>query len=119
MPALKGCFEEQGFEDVSTYIQSGNVLFSAPRQSRAALGREVEEMLSERFGYEARATVLAEADLRRIVSDAPEGFGAKPDRYLSDVLFLVPPLTAAKAMREVTTRDGVDEAHPGRGVIYW
>ena len=30
MPALKACFEENGFEDVATYIQSGNVLFSSP-----------------------------------------------------------------------------------------
>jgi uncharacterized protein (DUF1697 family) len=27
MPALKACFEDAGFEDVTTYIQSGNVLF--------------------------------------------------------------------------------------------
>ena len=28
MPALKACFEDDGFEDVRTYIQSGNVVFS-------------------------------------------------------------------------------------------
>ena len=31
MPALKACFEENGFDDVVTYIQSGNVLFTARR----------------------------------------------------------------------------------------
>ena len=119
MADLKECFEASGFEDVSTYIQSGNVLFSAPRQSRAALVTTVEGILSDRFGYEARATVLAEADLRRIVKDAPQGFGEEPDKFLSDVLFLMPPLTPAKAMKEMTTREGVDSAAPGRGVIYW
>ena len=34
MPALKTCFEENGFEDVATYIQSGNVVFSTLGSAR-------------------------------------------------------------------------------------
>ena len=42
MPALKACFEENGFEDVSTYIQSGNVLFSSSETSNAELTDRIE-----------------------------------------------------------------------------
>ena len=34
MPALKACFDAGGFEDVSTYIQSGNVLFRSGGRDR-------------------------------------------------------------------------------------
>ena len=119
MADLRSCFETNGFEDVSTYIASGNVIFRSPRRSQATLGREVERMLSERFGYDARAMVVSEAALRKVVEDAPRGFGKRPDEFLSDVIFLMPPLTAARAMKEVSTRDGVDEAFRGRGVLYF
>jgi len=36
MPALKAAFEAEGFDEVRTYIQSGNVLFSAPKTKAAA-----------------------------------------------------------------------------------
>ena len=39
MTALKACFEEQGFADVVTYIQSGNVLFDARASGAAKLAR--------------------------------------------------------------------------------
>jgi uncharacterized protein (DUF1697 family) len=29
MPALRACFEREGFADLATYIQSGNVLFAS------------------------------------------------------------------------------------------
>ncbi len=119
MGDLRGCFSKNGFEDVSTFIASGNVLFRAPRQGQASLGKDIEAMLSREFGYDARIVVVTEASLRRTVRDAPRGFGKKPDTFLSDVIFLRPPLTAALAMNELSTREGVDEAFPGRGVVYF
>ena len=57
--------------------------------------------------------------MRAVVEGAPEGFGARPDAYRYDVLFLIPPLTAADAMGQVSTRHGVDEAWTGDGVLYF
>ena len=51
MPALKACFEENGFEDVATYIQSGNVLFASSETRNAALTDRIEAMLAESFDY--------------------------------------------------------------------
>jgi uncharacterized protein (DUF1697 family) len=51
MPALKACFEENGFDDVVTYIQSGNVLFTAPTTPAAELTRRIEAMLAQAFDY--------------------------------------------------------------------
>jgi uncharacterized protein (DUF1697 family) len=40
MTDLKACFEAEGFEDVATYIQSGNVVFTSDRSAggRSAAG---------------------------------------------------------------------------------
>lgn len=54
-----------------------------------------------------------------MVYDAPDGFGARPDLYHSDVLFLKGPLTAERVMEIVRLRDGVDQAWPGAGVVYF
>jgi uncharacterized protein (DUF1697 family) len=119
MADLRASFEKHGFTNVSTYIASGNVVFRAPRRSQRELGEEVEEMVSKEFGYEARAMVISEAALRKVVEDAPLGFGKMPDKFHSDAIFLIPPLTAAKAMKDLSVRKGVDEARPGRGVVYY
>jgi len=57
--------------------------------------------------------------MRDIVAHAPKGFGAKPDAYRYDVLFLKNPLTAPTAMKSVPVKEGVDQVHAGTGVLYF
>jgi uncharacterized protein (DUF1697 family) len=118
MTDLRDAFTECGFTEVSTYIQSGNVLFR-PDRPAGSLEREIETALERRFGVPLVVVVRSHRQLRSIVERAPDGFGAEPDRYHSDVVFLRSPLTARQAMRVVQLRDGVDSAWSGRGVIYF
>jgi uncharacterized protein (DUF1697 family) len=119
MPALKGCFEANGFEDVATYIQSGNVVFRSSRSGSSALARSIEEMLASTFAYPASVVLRSHSQMRAVVAGAPERFGADPARYRYDVIFLKEPLTARSALKDVPTRSGVDDAHAGRGVLYF
>lgn len=119
MPALRTCFESNGFEDVATYIQSGNVLFASPEAGAAGLTQRIEAMLAETFGYEAIVVVRNRTQIRSVVRRAPKGFGAEPAKYRYDVIFLKEPLTAKVAMTSVPTAPGVDEAHGGTGVLYF
>ena len=119
MPALKACFEAGGFEDVVTYIQSGNVLFRGTG-SGAALATRIEEMLSKTFDhYKAWAVVRSHSQMRTIVEKAPKGFGKDSQSYLYDVIFLKEPLTAGAALKKVPMKEGVDRAFAGRGVLYF
>ena len=119
MTDLKDCFEGMGFADVATYIQSGNVLFAAPSDDAARLAASIEGALSKAFGYESRVVVAPHERLRAAVERAPRGFGAEPAKYRYDVIFLRPPLAPEEAMGSVSTRDGVDRAWAGEGVLYF
>jgi uncharacterized protein (DUF1697 family) len=119
MSALKACLEKAGFADVVTYIASGNVFVSSKESSRAALTRKIEGVLGKSFDYEASVVIRDTKEMQRIVGKAPLGFGGEPDKYRYDCIFLKEPFTAAEAMKSVKTRDGVDRAYPGTGVLYF
>ena len=118
MADLRACFERDGFADVMSYIQSGNVLFSAGG-SAAALDERIETMLAAEFGYDASVVLRSLRRMRATVEQAPRGFGRDPATYRSDVIFLKGPLTATTALAEVSTREGVDRAWTGPGVLYF
>lgn len=120
MPDLKRCFEEMGFADVVTYIQSGNVIFAAGDAAgdRAGLVQRIEAGLAERFRYDASVVLRTRDELRAVVESAPPGFGSAPELYRYDVYFLKEPLIAADTLPQIPTRDGVDEVFAGPGVIY-
>ncbi len=118
MTALKACFEEQGFEAVMTYIQSGNVLFRAAGSSEK-LARQIESAMKATFGCTTMVVLRSLEQMRTIVEHAPKGFGAAPAKLRYDVLFLKEPLTAASAIKVVPTRPGVDQVYGGKGVLYF
>jgi uncharacterized protein (DUF1697 family) len=119
MADLKACFEDQGFRRVSTYIQSGNVVFEAGAAGQAGLTRRIEGALAGTFDYPASVVLRSRTQMEAIVGRAPEGFGARPARFRYDVVFLKEPLDARTAAKGVPTRPGVDQVAPGRGVLYF
>src|SRR5919201_1609117 len=51
MPALREALEEAGFEDVQTYLQSGNVVLSS-RAAPTTVARKAKGLVADRFGLE-------------------------------------------------------------------
>mgnify|MGYP000462907646 CR=1 FL=1 len=119
MAELKKLFEEKGFENVKTYIQSGNILFRSPQKDRGKLKSEIEELLKERFGYPIRSVVVSLTELQEIIEQAPEGFGQQPALYRYDVVFLKEPLTPSEAIKDISTKEGVDTVHAGNHALYF
>lgn len=118
MAALRAAVEAGGHSSVRTYIQSGNVLFDSDAPA-AGIESDVEALLARELGMDLVVVVRSHRQLRSVVHDAPDGFGNQPERFHSDAVFLKSPLTAVQAMQVVQTRDGVDRAWPGRGVLYF
>jgi len=119
MAELKACFEDAGFRDVATYIQSGNVLFTSMGPGRSMLAGRIENLLARRFRYRASVVVRSRTQMEGVVEGAPDGFGRHPGKHRYDVIFLREPLDAPTAMKSILTRPGVDEAHAGDGVLYF
>jgi uncharacterized protein (DUF1697 family) len=118
MAALKACFEAEGLRDVATYIQSGNVLFTAGRSNQLVLTRQIEKALSKTFAYQSRVVVRSFEQMKAIVEAAPKGFGGRPAAYRYDVFFLKDPLTADEAIKSVPVNPEVDRVFAGDGVLY-
>lgn len=118
MAELRAALTGAGYDDVGTYIQSGNVLLSSAASARG-LETALEGLLADRFGVVAPVVVRSHRRLRAVVSGAPAGFGSRPDTFHSDVVFLKAPLSVPAAMAAVRCRDGVDQAWAGPGVVYF
>lgn len=66
MPALKQLLEQHGYADVSTYLQSGNVLVSGPVKAA-----EIEKIIESGFGLDVDVITRSHDELREIVNGNP------------------------------------------------
>ncbi len=118
MTDLRDCFEDMGFRDVVTYIQSGNVVFSSAQESPELPERMIEAGLSRRFGYDAMTIVLSQAQMKGIVEEAPAGFGMEKEEYRYDVMFVKDHITPAGVIEQIMLNSEVDRVWAGMSVIY-
>src|SRR5690348_3424562 len=96
--------------NVSTYIQSGNVLFESDAKDPAMLAGVIEAAVRLRFRIDCMVLIVSAAQWGRIVRRAPDGFGADPDTYRYDVVFLKPPASAREVLASMDLKEGVDQA---------
>ena len=81
MPKLRSALEEAGFEDVATYVQSGNVVLSS-EASAARTARECKRVIAKEFGLDIAVVVRTRTELAKVVARNPLGKVAKePKRY--------------------------------------
>lgn len=71
MAELREAFEAAGFSDVKTLLSSGNVVFSAPVTSTAALQRMAEKAMHERLGQAFLTIVRPVNGLRKVLASNP------------------------------------------------
>jgi len=116
MVDLAECVTAGGYVDVATYIQSGNVLFSATGDPRA-VESDLSGLIHDRFAFDIPVAVRSDAEMAAVVAKAPTHYG-DPD-YRCDVIFLKHPLAADEALGSMPPpKDGVDQFSAGPGVIY-
>lgn len=71
MADLRALVEKLGYGDVSTLLNSGNVVFTVPKTSKGLPGPRIEAALFERLGVKARVTVLTAAELAAAIDENP------------------------------------------------
>jgi uncharacterized protein (DUF1697 family) len=91
MADLRGLVSELGHADVSTYIQSGNVLFTAAADAdTSALAAGLSRAIADKLGVSSPVVVVSREELAQIVAANP--FPAEPDpRRVHAVVLSEPP----------------------------
>ena len=101
MPKLRDALAAAGFDDVRTYLQSGNVVLGSGAKAED-VARKVGRVIAKEFGLDIAIVTRTRAQVAKVVELNPLGKVAKnPKRY--QVSFL-----AAKPSRDVVRR--VEEA---------
>ena len=71
MSELKLLFEEMGFQDVQTYIQSGNVIFSSKEKSGEKLEAKISSGIKNKFGFDVKVIVVNPEEIEYVLKNNP------------------------------------------------
>ena len=105
MDALRGLYGSLGLQNVQTYIQSGNVVFTTEERNLPPLAGRISAAIEHAFGFRPDVVLRTANELREVVAGNP--FATRPaiDPSKLHVTFLAGDLSAEarKKVLEITT----------------
>lgn len=119
MAALRTLFEEMGFENVSTFIASGNVLFESSDEDARGLERAIEERLGEALGYEVGTFLRTPEELQAVAAHPPFDADAVTAARGLYVCFLPRPIEEEAARRANALSTPTDDLRVRDRELYW
>ena len=119
MDALKKSFEALGFENVSTFIASGNVIFESGSGKADALEKKIEKALEKDLGYEAATFLRTDSEVARIAEHDAFPKLKDKDGDTKYVTFLREPADAATRKRLLALSNDDDVLHLHGAELYW
>src|SRR4051812_15074952 len=71
MAELRAVCERLGFENVKTYINSGNVVFETGKANTDKLAVQIHDAILSEFGIDTSVMVRTAAELQQVVANNP------------------------------------------------
>ncbi len=118
MSDLKATFERAGMRNVSTYINSGNVIFETECEDAATVSAQLEAALEREFSFPVPVLVI---DSERLLSlaEALSADWANDAAAKCDALFLWADVDSPESLNGLTIKPGIDEVIYHPGAILW
>lgn len=101
MAELKKGFEELGFAEVRTYLNSGNVIFSSDEGNIEGFTNQIETMIQRFFCFDIPVFVISKEALEDILAYAPDWWGNEDKATYDNLIFIIPPTTFADVFGEI------------------
>jgi uncharacterized protein (DUF1697 family) len=118
MADLKNCVEGLGFDDVSTYIASGNVLFESGERDAAKLETKIERAVEQQFRLPVKVIVHSRAAYARIVKAIPKAWLGDAS-LRANVALVRRSIDAKRVVRELQPDPAIEEVIAINGAILW
>ena len=120
MPELKKGFESLSFENVRTYLNSGNVLFATEEKDVAEIRSKIERMIKEQFSLDIPVFIIEIGVLEDILEHAPQWWGTDNKEIYDNLIFILPPVTFDEVYRKIgEPKEGLEQILEYENAVFW
>ena len=120
MAELKKGFEKLAFEEVKTYLNSGNVIFSSGEDDTEKLTKQIQGMIKDQFDLDIPVFVISRATFEDILQNAPDWWGNDNKEIYDNLIFIMPPAKFSDVYSEIgEPKKELEKIEGYKDVIFW
>jgi uncharacterized protein (DUF1697 family) len=117
MKKLKALFESLGYVNVSTYKNSGNILFESNKKL-VTIHKDIKVSLKKVFGFDILTLVKLEVEMIKIAEAIPNKW-KNDSQQKTDVAYLFDEVDSKKILDEIPVKKEYLDIRYIKGAIFW
>lgn len=118
MSSLKESFENMGFTNVTTYINSGNIIFTSRERDARKLERKIEQMLSNEYQLDSKVVLRSLPEMEQLVESLPRSWNGD-SRWRYNVIFLRHTIDSEEILADLPAKNDIEEVVYRPGALLW
>lgn len=120
MPKLKQLLEENSYQNVSTYLNSGNIIIESNINNKELIVENISKIIEFNFNIKIPIYIMTVPELEDILNNSPSWWGTANKEIYDNLIFIIPPTTYEEVYNTIgSTKENVDQIEEYHNTIFW
>ena len=120
MPELKKLLEENKYQNVSTYLNSGNIIFECNIDNKETIMDNIHTLIKTKFLLDIPVYITTDKELETILNNSPKWWGSSNKEIYDNLIFIIPPTKYEEVYNTIgSPKEGLEQIEEYNNCIFW
>ncbi|MDO5556941.1 MAG: DUF1697 domain-containing protein [Clostridia bacterium] len=120
MNELKIELENNNYQNVITYLNSGNIIFESNINSKESIMKDIYRIVKCKFNLEIPVFIITEFELEDILNNTPDWWGTNNKEIYDNLIFIIPPTKYEEVYNTIgEPKDNIEKIEEYNNSIFW
>lgn len=120
MSELKLELEKNKYQNVSTYLNSGNVIFESNINNKETIMKDIYKIIKNKFNLEVPIFVMTSLELEDILNNSPKWWGTDNKEIYDNLIFIITPTKYEDVYNTIgEPKEDIEKIKEYNNSIFW
>ena len=120
MNELKQELENNKYKNVSTYLNSGNIIFESNIDNKEIIMKDINKIIKIKFNLDIPCFVMTSFELEDILNNNPDWWGTDNKEIYDNLIFIIPPTKYEEVYNTIGEPKGdIEKIEKYNNYIFW
>ena len=120
MPKLKQLLEENKYQNVSTYLNSGNIIIESNINNKELIIENISKIIEFNFNIKIPIYIMTVPELEDILNNSPSWWGTTNKEIYDNLIFIIPPTTYEEVYNTIgSPKENIEQIEEYHSTIFW
>ena len=120
MPELKKLLEENNYQNVSTYLNSGNIIFECNIDNKETIMNNIHTLIKTKFLLDIPVYITTDKELETILNNSSKWWGSSNKEIYDNLIFIIPPTKYEEVYNTIgSPKEGLELIEEYNNCVFW